>query len=102
MNVIKLRTLKAFWMVHADAERPLFDWFQFCRRARWQNIRDVRRAYPHADAVAVKSGRTATVFNIGGNKYRLVALVDYQFQRMLVTHVLTHADYDRERWKEQL
>jgi mRNA interferase HigB len=102
MNVIKLRALKAFWTLHSDAERPLLDWFRFCRRARWQSIRDVRRAYPHADAVTVKSGRTATVFNIGGNKYRLVALIDYRCQRMLITHVLTHADYSRERWKEQL
>jgi len=102
MNVVKLKTLRAFWENHADAERPLLDWFRFCRAARWQSIRDVRRAYPHADAVTVKSGRTATVFNIGGNKYRLVALIDYRFQRMLVTHVMTHMEYDAGRWKQQL
>lgn len=102
MNVIKLRALKAFWMVHADAERPLQDWYSFCRKARWRSLMDVRRAYPHADALAVRSGRIATVFNIAGNKYRLVALIDYRFQRMLVTHVLTHPEYDRGNWKDQI
>ncbi|MDQ2992869.1 MAG: type II toxin-antitoxin system HigB family toxin [Candidatus Eremiobacteraeota bacterium] len=55
---------------------------------------DVRKTYPHADFVAPH-----TVFNIKGNTYRLIAIIDYTYRKVFIKHVLTHAEYDRDAWK---
>ena len=77
-------------------------WYRTVRAARWTNIAGVRRVYPHADAVTVGSGRSVTVFNIRGNDYRLVTAIHYNTQRVYALRVLTHPEYDRDRWKDQL
>ena len=101
MHVIKLGPLRDFWLKHRGAERPLKEWYETATRATWRDITSVRRVYPHADAVEV-AGNTATVFNIGGNKYRLIVVIHYNRQKVYVRHVLTHAAYDRGSWKESL
>ena len=58
--------------------------------------------YRHADFVNVGSGRTATVFNVKGNHIRIIALIDHTRKTMLVTHVLTHREYDADKWKKEL
>lgn len=68
--------------------------------AIWRSLRDVRRTYPHADGVTTRLGETLTVFNIAGNKYRLVARINYDYQLVNVRAVLTHQEYDNESWKE--
>lgn len=56
--------------------------------------------YPHADGVLTAAGEQLTVFNIGGNKYRLIARIRYDYQLVNIRVVLTHAEYDRGKWKE--
>ena len=102
MNVVRFSTLRDFWVAHADAEMPLRDWYKKSRKAAWNNLVEARIDFPHADGVTVASGETATVFNIGGNKYRLVCKINYVRFRLDVTHILTHADYDKQAWKEQI
>jgi mRNA interferase HigB len=102
MRLIDIKTLKAFWATHPDAETPLTRWAQTAERAAWQNIQDARAIYPMADAVAVASGKTATVFNIGGNKYRLITAIHYNTQIVFLMMVLTHRQYDAGKWKDQL
>src|SRR4051794_26170590 len=101
MNVIKKSTLRMFWerKGNAHARKPLLEWFKACRAARWRNFPEVRQTRGDADVARVRSGRTATIFDIGGNRWRVVALIDYQRQRMLVTHVMDHKEYDRQIWK---
>ena len=69
--------------------------------ARWQSIRDVRIAYPSADGVKLNSGIVVTVFNVRGNEYRLLTSISYQRQDVYVL-VLTHAEYDNDKWKGRL
>jgi mRNA interferase HigB len=102
MNVIKLKTLVAFWTKRSEAKLPLDRWYRISRKARWRNFEDAKDAFPATDVYKVKSGKTATIFDVGGNKYRVIALIDYHRQTMLVTHVLTHAEYDRDTWKGQI
>ena len=80
MRVISLRLLREFWEKHADAERPLRSWFKTVRRAEWRSLKDVRSTYASADGVANRRGEILTVFNIGGNKYRLVARIRYEWR----------------------
>ena len=94
MRVISRKKLREFWDVHADAETPLRSWLSAAKAAHWKNIAEVRHVFPHAD----QFGR-CTIFNIGGNRYRLIAAVHYNTAVIYVRHVLTHADYDREKWK---
>ena len=98
--MISLRPLRELWTRHADAEEPLRLWYKTATNAAWASLRDVRRTYPHADGVKTADGSTLTVFNIGGNKYRLVARIRYDYELINVRAVLTHAEYGEGAWKE--
>jgi mRNA interferase HigB len=100
VRVISLKPLRDFWVKHPDAEGPLRAWYAATLGAEWRSLQDVRATYSHADGVKTGGGETLTVFKIGGNKYRLVVRVRYDFQLVNVRHVLTHAEYDQGRWKE--
>ena len=95
MRVIKRGALVQFWERHPDARASLESWYAVVRKAVWKSPAELKQVYPSADPV----GRR-TVFNIAGNKYRLIARVNYQTQRVFVLFVLTHAEYDRGDWKE--
>lgn len=100
MRVISLKPLKEFWSRHPDAEGPLRAWYTVATSAEWGSLAEVRKAYPHADGVRTRAGDTLTVFNIAGNKYRLVARIRYDYRLVNVRCVLTHAEYDKGKWKE--
>ena len=91
--MVSRKALRDFARVHPDAERPLDDWYRLVKRLRWTSLTDVRKTYPHADAVG-----PYTVFNIGGNKYRLAAFINFQTGLLFVRHVMTHQEYSRGRW----
>jgi len=93
-RAITKRALAAFWEKHAAAENPLRAWYQVTSAAEWHSLEDVRAVYPHADLV----GRL-TVFNMGGNSFRLIVRIEYERQEVYVRHALAHAEYDREAWK---
>lgn len=94
MHVITRAALIQFWELHPNAEPPLRTWYKLTAQAQWSSFVDARRTFPSADLVS-----KFTVFNIGGNNYRLIALVDFTYQKVFVRHVLTHAEYDKEDWK---
>ena len=92
MQVIARRTLKKFWGRHSQAEGPLRAWFAIVSRAKWSGPADVKRQFGSTvDFLA----DNRVVFDIGGNKYRLVARVAYPYARVLIKFVGTHAEYDR-------
>jgi mRNA interferase HigB len=95
MHVISRKALRDFADRHPDAAHPLDDWFHCARRASWTSIVDVKRVYPHADAVG-----PWTVFNIGGHKFRLVVEINYTTGRVFIVRVMTHAEYSREDLKK--
>lgn len=101
-RVISVKRLREFWHQHPDAEIPLKTWRRVALKATWRSLQDVRADYPHADAVKVASGRTVTVFNMGGNKFRLIVDILYAVEVIYVCTVLTHAEYSKGRWKDQL
>ena len=102
MNVITRKRIVEFAKRHRDAAGPLNMWYRTARRAHWHDLQDVRVTFPHADAVEVNSGNTVTVFNIGGNKYRLVAAIHYNRQRVYILLLMTHAEYGKDNWKKSL
>ena len=93
VRVIARRTLREFWEQrgHRDAEQPLRAWFAEARRATWRTPADVKAAYRNASFV----GNHRVVFNIAGNKYRLVVALKYSAQIAFIRFVGTHAAYDQ-------
>jgi mRNA interferase HigB len=97
MHIISIKKLRLFWRDprHPDAESPLRAWFRAVKSCEWTSFADVRRTYATADAVGNK-----VVFDIGGNKYRLIAVIDYEGHKVFVRHVLDHKEYDKGLWKK--
>src|SRR5437764_15489621 len=93
MRVIARRTLRTFWEkpAHRDAEQPLKAWFREAARADWANPSDVKAAYRNASIVA----NDRIMFNIAGNKYRLVVRVNYPYRVVYIRFIGTHRQYDR-------
>jgi mRNA interferase HigB len=102
VRVVSEKTLKAWAVSHPDAETWLKAWLKAARRWNWSSLRDVRALYPHADGLMVASGRPVTVFNVSGNKYRLVTAIHYNHGVVYVLEFLSHAEYSKGQWKERL
>jgi mRNA interferase HigB len=95
MHIISRRKLREAASRRGELEGPLDAWFRIAKKAFWRNLADVRKTFSNADAV----GRF-TVFNIKGNQFRLITEINYEFGRICVRHLLTHAKYDRGGWKQ--
>jgi len=102
MRVISNRPLRSFWRQHAKAAKPLDEWFKKAQSVEWENFHQTRLTFPHTDRVGVASGRIATVFNAGGNDYRIITAIHYNTQKVFVLRVLTHREYNKGTWKKQL
>jgi len=94
MRIISRRTLREFWEKHSTAQTGLLLWYQRVSDSVFQNFNDLRQVFPSADQVG-----NFTVFNISGNNYRLITYIDYEYQTVFIRAVLTHAEYDKENWK---
>lgn len=95
MNVISFKSIRDFSLLQPDAQASLTAWYRTAKRSDWQNLAEVKRVYPSADQV----GRY-TVFNVRGNKYRLIARIVYRSQTIFIVAVLTHEQYNLGKWKE--
>ena len=102
MRIIKTSMLKEYWQGHREAEASLRIWVQQTLVAEWQNFAQVRKTFPSADLVVVASGRPVVVFNVAHNRYRLIAAAHFNMRIVYTLMILTHKEYDRGVWKEQL
>ena len=92
MNVVSKATLRAFWHRHTQSRGPLEAWFADVRQASWDGPADVKTDFGNTvDFIA----DNRVIFDIAGNKYRLIANIAYRFKRVLVKFIGTHAEYDR-------
>jgi mRNA interferase HigB len=94
MRIISKRRLQEFWRDYPNAEQPLLNWYETAKNADWENFSDVRETFRHADIY-----RDCVIFDIGGNKFRLVTKIRYQKKRIYIRFVLTHSEYDTDFWK---
>lgn len=102
VRVIHGGTVKRWADRYPDARESLAAWLKNAMDATWQNLAEVRGTYPHADPVEVASGRTVVVFNIRGNRYRLITAIHYNRQIVYTLRLMTHAEYSKDRWKDKL
>ncbi|MEN9715139.1 MAG: hypothetical protein RJA35_606 [Actinomycetota bacterium] len=91
MRIIAVAVLRDFWLEYPDSEQPLKAWFAEARRASWVSPMDVKASY--GSASILKDGRV--VFNIAGNKYRLVVAISYAIGIVFIKFIGTHKQYDK-------
>lgn len=95
MHVITRKRLNEFSEKHPDALSALAHWYRLMKSGSFRSFAHLRETFPSADLVG-----KLTVFNIGGNKVRLIAALHYNRKKVYIRAVLTHAEYDTDTWKE--
>ena len=94
MHIISKKKLKEFWLRHPASEHPLEAWFKIVRLSHYHAWAELKAAFPAVDKVNDK-----IIFNIGGNKYRLIAVIHFHRGKVYIRDVLTHEKYSEEKWK---
>jgi mRNA interferase HigB len=102
MRVISRKRLKDFWQILPAARTPLEQWHKVTTGAGWFHFAELRKTFNHADVATTNNGHPVVVFDVGGNKYRIIAALHYDRQICYVLRVLTHKQCDTNQWKREL
>ena len=95
MRIITRKRILDFAQDHSDCATALDSWYRIIKKSTFGNFAELRATFPSADQV-----NGLTIFNIGGNKARLITAIHYNTQRIYIRHVLTHSEYDKNKWNE--
>jgi mRNA interferase HigB len=102
VRIIAEGTIREWANDHARAATSLRQWVRVVRPARWASFAQMRRTFPSADRVTVRSGRSVVVFNLGGNDFRLICAVHFNTGMVFALRFMTHAEYSKDTWKNEL
>jgi mRNA interferase HigB len=91
LRIISKKTLREFWLKHVDSEQQLKAWYQEAEDADWKGPRDIKRNYPSASILE----DNRVVFNIKGNRYRLIVKINYHYGMVWIRFIGTHSQYDK-------
>jgi len=91
MRIIAKSTLREFWLKHHDSEVPLKTWYKIVCQVDWKTTHDIKLIFGDASFVA----NNRVVFNIKGNRYRIVVYIVFKVRKVFIRFVGTHADYDK-------
>jgi mRNA interferase HigB len=97
MHVVSKSKLATFWASHPDSKAPLSGWLRLARKHVFLNFAELKTIFGSVDQV----GRLS-VFDIGGNKYRLIAAIHFNRQKIFVRAIMRHTDYDKGKWRIDL
>ena len=95
MRVISRRRIREFSTINSKAEKPLHIWYKLISKNKFKSFVNLKLFFPSIDLVG-----KFVVFNIGGNKFRLIAAIHFNTQMVFIRHIFTHADYDKKKWRE--
>jgi mRNA interferase HigB len=96
MRVISKKPLREFWERHPESRPLLKEWFRKAHQVTAASFAEIRQTFGSADYVD-----GFTIFDVGGNRYRIAAVIHYDKQRIYVRRVMTHAEYDRNEWRRK-
>ena len=109
MRIVTLERIAGYIKEFAVASGALIHWLDVAKIAEWEHLEDIREVFPSADGVEVNSGAIVIVFNLKNNDYRLIASIKYQVPgdekrkgKVNVHYFMTHAEYDKNKWKRTL
>lgn len=94
MHVITRKKLNEFAQQHPSAKVPLDAWYKLVSKMSFKNLMEIKTVFPATDDV-----KGLCVFNIGGNKFRLIVKIEYRWQKVFIKDVLTHKEYNTGSWK---
>ncbi len=96
MHVISYKKISEFVHEHANARIPLGVWFRLVQKNEFDSFAMLKQLFQSVDKVG-----NLFVFNIGGNKYRLIAAIHFNRNKIYIRHILTHTEYDKGDWKNE-
>lgn len=96
MRIISKKPIREFWQCHPESKSALEEWFHKVSQLSAKSFVELRNTFNSADYV-----EGYTVFDVGGNKYRIATVVHYDKQRLYVRQVMTHAEYDKNYWRKK-
>ena len=102
MRINKIPFLVEAIQKHRKARKWIESWCAIVKEVQWKNIKEVRASYPSADTVTVGSGSNVVVFNVCGNDFRLIVAIHYNRGIVYTLRFLGHAEYSKNKWKEEL
>ncbi len=102
MRIIRIPFLAEVVRKFPKSKKWIESWTSVARKAKWKTIQAVRASYPSADTVLVGSRRKVVVFNVCGNDYRLIAAIHFNRGIIYTLRFLTHAEYSKDKWKNEL
>ena len=91
MRIISKKILREFWMKHLHSQQQLMSWFRETRNTEWESPVDIKKEYPSAGFLQ----DNRVVFNIKGNKYRLIVRINYDYKMVWIRFIGTHVEYDK-------
>ena len=91
MRIISKKIIREFWEKHSDSQQQLKAWFQETSKIEWKSTKDIKKEYPSASFLE----NNRVVFNIKGNKYRLIVRINYDYHMVWIRFIGTHAEYDK-------
>src|SRR5687767_6365255 len=94
MRIISERRIREFWEKHPDSERSMREWIRVVRDADWHNFPDIRKTFNHVDIY-----KKCVIFDVGGNNYRIIGMVEFEKHIVFIRTVLLHSEYDKNKWK---
>lgn len=95
MHVISYKAIREYKAARPDAESGLDNWYRVAASSKWINFVELKKEFGSADWV-----RPYVIFNIAGNKYRLIAEINFRGQTLFIRHILTHDEYSEGKWKK--
>ncbi len=95
MHILSKSSLRAFGRIHPESKGVLDQWYRLVKKSRWRNFAEVKQCFATADWY-----KDYVIFDLGGNKYRLIASIHFNRGKLFIRNVLTHADYSRGKWKD--
>ena len=102
MRIVAEGTVRQWASDRARTSASLRQWVKVVRPMHWGSFAEMRRTFPSVDLVTVKTGRKVAVFNIGGNDFRLICAVHFNTGMVFALRFLSHADYSKNTWKDEL
>ncbi|MGH9799535.1 MAG: type II toxin-antitoxin system HigB family toxin [Blastocatellia bacterium] len=94
MRIVSYGKIREFYELHPESQSSLDVWYDITVEAYWKTFAEVRQTFRSADIYG-----TCTIFDVGNNKYRLIAWVSYKTHKVFIRSVMTHAEYDKDKWK---
>ncbi len=97
MHVISYKAIREFKAARPDSGPALDNWYRVSSACKWTSFAEIKQVLGSADWV-----KPYVVFNVAGNKYRLIAEINFRSQTLFIRHILTHQEYSEGKWKERL